>query len=169
MNYKVYDNFLPYDQFDYIAKTVVRNDFIWNFNKSVAFLEDGEDPNWYFTHCFYDNGMPQCSFFNELFEFVQTPLKQKADVDIKAVLRIKSNLYPRTEKVVRHQLHSDYGFFNHSCLLGINDCDGYTIFENGDKIESKANRMLVFDGQLQHCSTTCTDQKVRLNINCNFL
>ena len=96
-------------------------------------------------------------------------LRQKADIDIKALVRVKCNLYTRTEKIVQHDMHKDYDYSHTACILGINDCDGFTIFENGDKIESKANRMLIFDGLDKHCSTTCTDKKARININFNFL
>lgn len=168
-NYRVFDNFLPDDQFNYIANSVVRDDFLWNFNNSVAFNDTGEDNNYYFTHSFYDKGTPICPLYNYLVDAVAPCLLEKAGIELRAVIRIKCNLYPRTEKVVAHDLHADYLFPNHSCLLGINDNDGYTMFENGDKVESRANRMVVFNGQDNHCSTTCTDQKVRLNINFNLV
>jgi hypothetical protein len=100
---------------------------------------------------------------------VERALNVKANMIVKSVIRIKCNLYTRTEKIFEHEFHSDQNFSHHACILGINDNDGYTMFENGDKVESKANRMLVFDGKDKHCSTTCTDQKVRLNINFNLL
>ena len=40
--------------------------------------------------------------------------------------------------------------------------------EDGTKIESVANRVLLFDSSRPHSSTRCTDQKVRVNINLNY-
>ena len=41
--------------------------------------------------------------------------------------------------------------------------------EDGTKIDSIANRMLIFDGAEKHCSTTTTNVPVRINININYI
>ena len=46
--------------------------------------------------------------------------------------------------------------------------DGYTRFEDGTKIESVANRVAVFESNLKHCGTTCTNTKSRVVINLNY-
>jgi LmbE family N-acetylglucosaminyl deacetylase len=38
----------------------------------------------------------------------------------------------------------------------------------GAEIKSIENRVLLFDPSTEHHSTTCTDQKVRININFNY-
>lgn len=168
MKYRIIENFLPEEKFKQIADHVHAPGFGWYYNDIVA-LEDCEDDNFYFTHLLYNWSSPQCAFFDDVFRPIEILLREKADINIKAIVRIKCNLYTRTEKIVQHGMHKDYDYSHTACILGLNDCDGFTIFENGDKIESKANRMLIFDGFDKHCSTTCTDQKVRLNINFNFL
>ena len=37
------------------------------------------------------------------------------------------------------------------------------------EINSIENRLLLFDGSKPHCSTTCSDDKCRVNVNFNFL
>ena len=37
-----------------------------------------------------------------------------------------------------------------------------------EKIESKENKAVVFDGSLEHSSTTCTDQHYRITLNINY-
>ena len=49
----------------------------------------------------------------------------------------------------------------------MNSNNGYTSI-NKDKIESIENRILLFDPSVEHNSVTCTDEKVRLNINFNY-
>lgn len=83
-------------------------------------------------------------------------------------MRIKINMYPNTEILKEHGMHSDYTFPHKTGLFSINTCDGYTKLEDGTKIDSVANRMLLFDGSNPHSSSTTTDQPVRVNININY-
>tara|TARA_R100001129_G_C5252643_1_gene228799 strand:- start:183 stop:692 length:510 start_codon:yes stop_codon:yes gene_type:complete len=169
MKYKVIDNFLPDKEFEKIVNIIMNPTFGWHFNECVTWSDPEADDNFYFTHTLYDWGSPQCPHFGDVFPVVEGCLSQKEDIDVRAIVRVKCNLYTRTEKILQHEMHEDYKYSHTACILGINDCDGFTIFEKGGKIESKANRMLIFDGQDQHCSTTCTNKKARININFNLL
>jgi uncharacterized metal-binding protein len=51
----------------------------------------------------------------------------------------------------------------------LNDNDGYTLLEDGTKIEAKSNRIVIFDGTTQHCGTTCTDENKRITLNLNYI
>ena len=46
--------------------------------------------------------------------------------------------------------------------------NGYTIFEDGAKVESVANRMITFPANVKHKGTSCSDEKTRVNINFNY-
>ena len=50
----------------------------------------------------------------------------------------------------------------------MNTNDGYTFFKNGKKIESVANRLIVFNNDMWHGGTSCTDAHERIVINLNF-
>ena len=43
------------------------------------------------------------------------------------------------------------------------------VLEDGTEIESRANRVLLFDPSKPHHSTSCTSDKRRVNININYL
>jgi hypothetical protein len=88
--------------------------------------------------------------------------------DIKSLMRIKCNCYPATEKLITHPAHQDYPFEHKGAIIYINDNDGYTILNDGTKVESKANRVLFFDASKMHSSTNCTNAKARFNINVNY-
>jgi hypothetical protein len=86
-----------------------------------------------------------------------------------AIVRVKANLQPVTEKIHIHDFHLDHNNFDGKiAIFYINSNNGYTIFKDGTRIESIENRLLVFDGDLLHTGTTCTDQKVRVVINFMF-
>ena len=54
-------------------------------------------------------------------------------------------------------------------LFYVNTNNGFTILEDGTKVESIANRALFFDSSKSHKSTTCTDEDIRVNININYV
>ena len=54
-------------------------------------------------------------------------------------------------------------------IFYVNTNDGLTVLDNEVEIDSVSNRLLVFDGSTMHHSTTCTNQKRRVNINFNFM
>jgi hypothetical protein len=55
-------------------------------------------------------------------------------------------------------------------VLYINSNNGFTIFEkDGEKINSVANRMVIFSADDRHSGTTCTDQQFRVVLNLNFI
>jgi hypothetical protein len=85
-------------------------------------------------------------------------------------MRIKFNFYPTTPEINYHDFHQDYGdISHHGCIFYLNTNNGMTIFENGYKVESIENRLMIFDPSILHRSTTCTDDEVgRFNINMNF-
>ena len=86
----------------------------------------------------------------------------------RALVRIKANLYQCTPKIIKHGEHADFDWEHKGALYSLNTCNGGTILEDGTKIESKENRMLLFDPSKPHASTTCTDQPARFNININY-
>ncbi len=113
------------------------------------------------THVFYSNSVPKSEFFNEL-----VPLLQK--LGARCLIRIKGNLYPNTEILHEHPMHFDYKFCHSGAILSLNTCDGYTKLKDGTKIESVANRMVIFPANIKHTGTTCSDEKRRVVINFNY-
>ena len=75
--------------------------------------------------------------------------------------------YVNQGDLIIHDKHIDYPFTHNAAVLYVNDNDGYTEIGN-KKIESVANRVSIFDGSIEHNSTTCTDQKVRVVMSFNY-
>ena len=76
--------------------------------------------------------------------------------------RSYGNLSPGIIKKIQWRIPHKTGIFS------INTCNGYTKLEDGTKIDSVANRMLLFDASRPHTPSTTTDQTVRVNINFNY-
>ena len=167
MKYEVIDNFLDEEYFDslvtFITDKEKTGNFImpWFFQTNVT-SNVAEDNFFYMTHVFYADNLPTSHSFDQLI-----PLIDK--VEAGCLLRVKANLYPNTETLHEHPMHTDYPFSHSGGLLSLNTCDGYTKLKDGTKIDSVANRILLFDAGEEHCSTTTTNVPARINLNINFI
>ena len=56
-----------------------------------------------------------------------------------------------------------------TAIFYINTNDGYTVFEDGTKINSVANRICIFPHWMKHSGTTCTNTNRRIALNLNFV
>ena len=174
MKHKVIDNFLDEKYFDSLVtlftdKTKKGNTIMpWFFQSSIVYGEGHK--NWpedqgklfYMAHMIYHRNVPASPHYDDLI-----PLLNK--LDARCVLRIKANLFPNTEILHEHPMHADYSFFHSAAVLSLNTCDGYTKLKDGTKIDSVANRILLFDASEKHCSTTTTNVPARINININYI
>ena len=154
--FKIYDDFLSKDEFLKIKNSILNSEFSWNLTPNVSNLQENLKitSSYYFTHLFESY---------EIFESLLGKLNPEK------IIRIKANLYPSTEQIEKHSNHIDYEFENVGAIYYLNTNNGLTILEETVKVESVKNRLLLFDGSKLHCSTTCTDDKCRVNINMNFV
>ena len=89
--------------------------------------------------------------------------------------RIKVNCHTRqtlrgSENYPKCRFHTDTIRTKHTVgILSINNCNGYTEFEDGTILESKENSIVIFDGAIKHRSVGQTDENIRVNININYV
>ena len=166
--HKVIVNFLDTKTFNEIKNILQSQGFPWFLCDKVSSNEKKGKDNYYFFHQFYDKiprlgGMPEptSSYFKALL-----PLLNK--LKVKSLIRIKANLYTYVGTQIEHGFHIDNTYSHKGAIFSINSNNGYTILEDGTKIESVENRILLFDPSIKHTSTTCTDNVGRINININY-
>ena len=170
--YEVIDNFLDEEYFDSLVTLFTDKEktgnmeMPWFFQSSVSYPKKHknwvvEDKLFYMIHMIYDKNAPASSFYSKMI-----PLFMK--LESRCLMRVKANLYPNTHILHEHPMHTDYDFSHSSGILSLNTCDGYTKLKDGTKIDSVANRVLLFDASEEHCSTTTTNVAARININMNF-
>tara|TARA_B100000029_G_C17437725_1_gene910307 strand:- start:218 stop:706 length:489 start_codon:yes stop_codon:yes gene_type:complete len=160
---RVVKNFLKEDYFNKLKAAFVDHnpDLPFYIQQRVAF-ETGpiDKKHFYFTHLLFNNSI-KSSYYDLVKPFIWEILK------VKALIRVKVNLYPRTDKLIHHDPHNDHDFKHKALVFSLNTCDGGTRI--GKKfIPSIANQALFFDGSVMHNSTTCTNKQARLNINFNY-
>jgi len=158
--HKIIDNFLPRGNLIKLQSIINSSDFDWYYIKDLNNQSSKDDLGVYFVHVVYHQG--RASNFMHIFSPILTRL------DIKSLIRIKINLYTRTSTLEVHPSHVDEEYPHTGAIFYLNTNDGKTILEDGTKVDSVANRVLLFDASTKHSSTSTTDSKVRLNININY-
>lgn len=168
---EVIDDFLSPTEFDTIANQIV-------FNRRFPFylcsdVVSGTEKhgvgndywNWYGIHLLY-NEKPVSDHY-KMIEELFIPKIQKV-IDYSSLMRVKVNFYGATSEVKEHLPHIDCPFPHLGVIFSLNTCDGFTRLHDKTKVESVANRVLIFNPFLIHNSSTTTTAKGRFNINFNF-
>lgn len=162
---EVRDNFLSDLDFRFI-KTKIFDDsnFLWQFNSMREHTNSNrkEDKPFQFVHFLYYDFCQTSDYF----VYVKPIIKK---LKIRALLRIKVNLTTMSQNIIEGDFHVDDEHDHKVAIFYVNSNDGYTLFEDGTKIESVANRIVLFDGSLRHTGTNCTDKQRRVVINFNYL
>ena len=154
----VIDNVLAERQFEALTGRIFNQKFNWFFQPFVASENQGY---YYFTHTFYEEGKIISDFVNSIFPILVL-------LNPKRIIRVKANMYTSSVNLETHGMHKDLEVPCKGAVFYVNSNDGYTELEDGTKIESVANRILLFDPTKPHQSTNCTNDKVRVTINFNY-
>ena len=162
MSFKIIDNYLSVEE-HLVLKTIMESDtFPWYYNQYKVFKGDHSKKlfEYQLVHIFYKDNCVNSDFFNELNCIIEKlkPL---------SLIRIKANLNPITHNLIEFGKHQDQDFKCKAAIYYVNDNDGYTIIE-GKKIESKANRIVLFDANQKHYGTNSTNCNNRMVINFNY-
>ena len=169
---KVIDNFISQSESDKLRDFMMSGQMPWFFNTGILDATDATDgiefykkdpgeKDYQFTHQFYRN----YGFVSEL-SHILNPILEK--LGAASLIKIKANLSPGTEKNIEGGYHQDYDFKCKTAVYYVNTNNGYTKFNNEEKIESVQNRFVEFDSFTDHTGATCTDQKSRVVINFNY-
>lgn len=160
---KIVDDYFPQYTFNKLKKVLFSNEVPWFHIGHVANNNEPENMdlyNYYFTHSVYIDHSPNSALWEEFSEILTL-------LDIKSLIRIRINLYPRTEIVYKHGFHQDFLFEHNTCLIYMNTCNGYTAIDD-TIVESIENRVVFFNGNVKHHSTTCTDSRTRMTVAISY-
>jgi hypothetical protein len=156
---KTIKNCLSKEDFINLKNTINSDFFAWYLNKGVNTPQDNYTQ---FTHTFYNNYAQNSNLLDNLKPIINilNPL---------ALIRVKANLLTKTNEIIKHGFHVDQDFKCTTAIFYVNNNNGYTEFESGEKVYSEENKLVIFDTFLKHTGTTCTDTNERIVINFNFV
>ena len=165
MNYEVLDNALPTEVFEQIQHYIMFQ-CDWYFSDNIVKEEDKQFPISYFVHSFYELYSTYDVKISHGFNAIKPILEA---LNPKSIRRIKGNQYVNQNLFVEHGLHTDSDDEHmKAAIFYVNGNNGYTMFESGEKIESVENRLLIFNSNIPHKSTNCTDELRRITVNFNY-
>jgi hypothetical protein len=176
MNVTIQDDWLPWYNLHIFKEYVLNVDFPWYKCEVVA--EEGiakspieQHPKFasrqQFVHAFLDDyGLDSSGgskFIHEMGKLLNA----------KKLYRCKLNYGMRTVEPTIGGWHQDYMKIKEwpnlkIALLYLNTNNGYTILEDGTKIESIENRLAIFDNSVIHTDCSQTDTEGRLVLNIAF-
>lgn len=164
---KIIDNFLDEESFSKLKDSIFSEQFPWYWCDNTVDKKDDNRcdllDNYQLYHNFFHYNIP-CSDYMEIIYPVMDALK----IEPWNCIKVKANLNPRTSKIVEHGFHVDVLLKVKTAVLYFNDNDGYTLFEDGTKVESVENRILIFDSDIRHSGSSCTNQSKRVVLNLNY-
>ena len=132
--------------------------FNWFYTDGLTYDDDG---SYLMLHMFYQPEVGPNSKHIDMWN------RFMIKVEAKKCQRIKANLTFKTPKHEVTEYHFDYPDMK-TATFYINTNNGYTEFENGVRVNSVANRVCIFDSNLQHRGTTHTEgdhQRIVVNFN----
>ena len=154
---KIIDNFLDDNDFKLVKDTFQVSNFPWYY---TPFQVKPGDNSFMFCHLFVNDDKRHSLFTDSMRPFLNK-------LNIKKLLRIKANLTTKKQVQIKGEMHTDFK----NCTTAIwylNTNNGYTLFENGNKVECVENRMVIFDSNLKHCGVESNDSETRIVINFNY-
>ena len=157
---KVIDDFMPKDYFLELQEFMLGTYMPWFYNPYIAYESDID--KFQFTHTFLRDNGNQSDLLHIL-----NPIFEK--IEVKELISVKANLGTRDIKNTQGGWHVDYDVEDiHTAVFYINTTNGYTLFEDGTKVESKENRFASFTAQTKHTGVSHTDTQVRVVLNMNY-
>ena len=178
----VYNDVLSDADFSVISDNLLGTNFPWFYNEFTDFSGDNRGR---FIHCFYSGNM-----FNSDRAFILDPLLNK--FYIHSLMRVKANfttikhkdkklgayhkdIDPNMCEVCDKLNCSEHENYQKSLITDqitnvvfyLNTNNGYTLLDDGTKIPSVANKLVVF-GNDRHTDVTHTDTEERLVLNIGF-
>ena len=161
----VKDNFLSKESFRSLQEIMMGYEFPWHFTDKILEYQSHRSKLFQFYHTFYEYQIGPTDFYDIIKPCVDF-------LSVKNLLRVKANLNPRTVFHRKGGYHIDYR--NHppqmkTAILYLNTNNGWTQFKKGGKVKSVENRMVIFNGDMEHTGVTCTDEVRRVVINFNFI
>tara|TARA_R100000322_G_C5342372_1_gene166109 strand:- start:135 stop:611 length:477 start_codon:yes stop_codon:yes gene_type:complete len=155
----IHKNFLPQDKFITLQSFIMSDQMPWYYNDGVVSVGDSF---FQFTFGFVSKQQVNCS--KEQMTLIE-PILSK--IKYKKLNKVKANLLGKTNKNIEHGMHTDQ-LKGKTGIFYINNCNGYTKFENGEKIYSEENKYIEFNSKTKHSGSSCTDKKIRVVINFNY-
>ena len=163
---EIKDNFLDNKHLAELDN-LVGTSFPWYLQKEQ--IKGANDGCW-FSHIVYYKDVPRSELYNPIIKIFKNYLNYVS------LCRINVNLLLRQETPSISAFHTDFGSEKMTTATAVataiyylNTNNGYTEFEDGTKVDSVENRLVVFPTNTPHRAVGQTDVATRIVFNFNFI
>jgi len=165
---KIIDNFLDVSVLNNIKNIINRDDYDWCLWKKVN--PNSTDGQFQFAHVYINDNVITKNMNDNIVNFIMQKYTNDTNKNLK-ICRARVNLFLKAETNSGFGYHVDIEDSNDflTLLLYLEDSNGFTEFKNGQKIQSKENRAIIFPANVEHQTVSHTDIQFRTNININFM
>jgi len=160
----IFDNYLNQDEFNKIKNIFIDNEkFPWHYTPGIAYPNEVKKTDRFqFFNLMYRNDVGvKSEYYDHLM-----PLLNK--INAKEILRVKANLGTRTTTHIEGGMHTDSKMKHTTAIFYLNTNNGYTMFEDGQKVDSIENRLVTFDSTIMHSGFSQTNTNIRVVLNLNY-
>jgi len=158
--FKIIDNFINEGDLAVLKSVLESNSFPWYFQKTSV-KGSSNKLDCHFGHNFYLNDNVSSDHIKWL-----NPIIEKLKVN--SLIRVKANLTMKSDKQLNTTPHLDQMFDCKVALYYLDTNNGPTTINN-KKVDSVQNRIVIFNSDVKHYSTTCTDKQTRITLNFNYV
>jgi hypothetical protein len=176
---KVIDNVISNRYSQFIFEEIVK--LKWTFVPNLSYSNSNNTDHAGFSYNFYlDKNYSHCNEeirsneYNYVIPLLLTALEKfDLDVSINQIFRSRVRLTMQRDRSIIEDKHRDYNFQHLVLLYYVNSTDGDTVlFDNNgnilEKISPRRGRCVLFDGSIEHASSTST-LSPRIVLNNNIL
>ena len=159
-NKAIISNVLSKEDFEPLKKYWTDNSTPWYYNEGVVEENDG---GFQFIHVVWDGNGRQSDAWNYILPILNI-------IEPNVLSRIKANLRTRTGSESKSEFHCDVWLpLSLTAIFYIDTNDGYTEWEDGDKVSSVENTLVVFPSNMPHLGTAPLNTNRRTVINFNYI
>ena len=176
---KIIDNFLAKYYLQHLQDNFLGNNSSWSFNDSLT----GDDSlevlgSFGFGIKLHWNGYFTGSYESTLIRGLVFSAQEKVEEvfgESLEIVRARADMTVFNPLNHRHELHTDFQYEHMTAIFYLNNSDGNTILFDRDgknvlaEVEPVENRLLIFDGLLQHTGHSPSNHKSRVLVNMNFM
>jgi len=159
------DDFLDKKDLNQLDEYLMSPGFPWYLQKEQ--VTGSNDGNW-FCHIMYDNDVPKSDLYNPIANIFKNYLNYLT------LIRLNVNLLPRQKSPSPSDFHTDLDEYldkekSTTSIFYLNTNNGYTEFEDGEKINSVKNRLVTFPTKTLHRAVGQTNIDARIVLNFNYI